>query len=156
MDKNQVSHLVPSDKNINEISLQHPTNTNLILATSGFVLSLSLRVVWTNCGKLSPRKLFEKIFITIINVINIVTNLTRTLQSSHFLGCPIFYLIFKNGDTSSTLPPFLGGFSIFLSFRSTMFPYYFLNAYFSSIFNFFFFFFYSTVFLVIFPFFFQS
>jgi hypothetical protein len=45
VDKNQVSHLVPNDKNINELSLQHPTNTTLLLDTSGFVLSLSLRVV---------------------------------------------------------------------------------------------------------------
>ena len=33
---------------------------------------------------------------------NIVTNLTRTLQSSRFLGGQVFYLIFKNGATGST------------------------------------------------------
>jgi hypothetical protein len=43
----------------------------------------------------------------------IVTNLTRTLQSSRFLGGPIFYPVFKNGATGSTPSPFLGGFSIF-------------------------------------------
>jgi hypothetical protein len=44
------------------------------------------------------------------NAKNIVTNLTRTLQSSRFLGGPIFYPVFKNGATGSTPPPFLGGF----------------------------------------------
>jgi len=44
---------------------------------------------------------------------NIVTNLTRTLQSSCFLGGQVFYPVFKNGATGSTPPPFLGGFLIF-------------------------------------------
>jgi hypothetical protein len=32
---------------------------------------------------------------------NIVTNLTRTLQSSRFWGGQVFYPIFKNGATGS-------------------------------------------------------
>jgi hypothetical protein len=49
-------------------------------------------------------KIFE------VSIINIVTNLMRTLQSSHFLGGPIFYLVFKNGATGSTPSPFLDDF----------------------------------------------
>jgi hypothetical protein len=37
---------------------------------------------------------------------NIVTNLTRTLQSSRFLGGQVFYAVFKNGGTGSTPLPF--------------------------------------------------
>ena len=42
----------------------------------------------------------------LVVVLNIVTNLMRTLQSSRFLGGPIFYLVFKNGATGSTPSPF--------------------------------------------------
>jgi hypothetical protein len=43
-------------------------------------------------------------------VLNIVTNLMRTLQSSRFFGGPIFYLVFKNGATGSTPSLFLDDF----------------------------------------------
>jgi hypothetical protein len=58
--------------------------------------------------------IFNNLYNTLVIIVdNIVTNLTRTLQSSRFLGGPIFYPVFKNGATGSTPSPFLGGFSIF-------------------------------------------
>jgi hypothetical protein len=67
---------------------------------------------------------------------NIVTNLTRTLQSYRFWGGPIFYPIFKNGAIGNTPPPFLGGFQYFNFFDPQCFHIIFFKCLFFTYFQF--------------------
>jgi hypothetical protein len=65
----------------------------------------------------------------------IVTNLTRTLQSSRFWGGQVFYPVFKNGATGSTPSLFRWFFDILNFLIHKVSTFLFLNACFSFIFK---------------------